>query len=148
MVLRLAITIPVLLRAVYTDIRIGKIENRLLLAAMLAGTCLILQQDGLSALLNGYKMAVLMTLVLFLLFLIKGLGAGDIKLLAVLSFYYPDYSVRIAVAAFVLAGGFALLKILYRRVRHEKAFVRDETMHFSIPIAASTVLVLSMGFLH
>ena len=147
MVLRLAITIPLLLRAIYTDLKNERIENRLMLAAMLVGTCLILKADGLLVLLNGYKMAVLMTLVLSLLFLVKGLGAGDIKLLAVLSLYYPDYSVRIAAAAFMIAGGFALLKMLYRRIKHERVFVRNETMHFSIPIAVATVLILSMGIL-
>ena len=147
MLLRFAITIPLLVRAIYTDLKNEKIENRLLFVAMLVGTCLFLKVDGLSVVLNGYRMAVIMILALFLLFLIKGLGAGDIKLLAVLSFYYPDYSVRIVVTAFMLAGGFALLKMLYRGIRRERVFVRDETIHFSIPVAVSVVWVLGMDYL-
>lgn len=132
-----------LIRASYTDITRGKIENKVLQIFILIGGAMLLVHGGYRELLQGMKMAVIITAVLLVLYLKKALGAGDIKLLAVIALYFPDYSIPIVVSAFIAAGVLSVLRMIGRAVRREKVLVAGETIHFSIPIAIATVIVVA-----
>lgn len=88
--------------------------------------------------LAGIKMMCAVISVLFFLFIIKGLGAGDIKLLGVLALFFPEDAVSIIAASFftgaVIAGG----RMLIRACKKEKIYKRKETLNFSVPIALGT----------
>ena len=131
---------PVLIRAVYTDIKKGIIENRLLISALIIGAVLRVWLNGLMGFVFGLKMSVAMVAILFPLFLIKGIGAGDIKLLGVIALYMPDRIFYITAAAFILAGIWSVGRMIIRKVSGKKLWIRNETLHFSIPIAAGTLL--------
>ena len=140
MILNLIFITPVLIRAVYTDIRTGKIENRMLIISAISGLVLNYYTGGARLVLMGVKMAVVMTGVLFVLFILRGLGAGDIKLLSVVGLYLPEQVVRITVAAFIIAGLLSVMRILLRAVKKEQMLVYGETIHFSVPILLSVCM--------
>lgn len=130
-----------LIRAVYTDIKTGIIENRLLTIALIIGIGIKFYMEGASGLSGGLKMVALTVTVMFPLFLIKGMGAGDIKLAGVIGLYMPDRIIAIVAAAFILAGLWSVARMLMRKVSGKQAYIRNETLHFSIPIAVGTILV-------
>lgn len=129
-------------RAIYTDVKKGIIENRWMLFGMLSG-CL---WSGLTGRWDGFllslKMVVICFLALFLLFVIRGLGAGDIKLICVLAFFYPKNIVDIIILSFIVAAMISVAKLLLTILIRKKAYVVGATIHFSIPIGISTLYAI------
>lgn len=137
----------VLIRAVYTDIKKGKIENRLMAAGLITALLCAYIEGDLQRLGQSIKMAAVVTAMLLLFFVIKGLGAGDIKLLAVLAAFFPQDIMRIVVAAFFVAAGIAVGRMLIRACKRKPVYKKRETLHFSIPIAIATGAVWIAGLL-
>lgn len=136
-----------LLRAVYTDKKEGKIENWLLLTGFVLGLLFSYLNGGEKGLLNSLGTAAIILVPLFLLFLIKGLGAGDIKLFCVLAVFFPKEAVSIVVISFFAGGVLAVGNMILRWAKKEKVFIKHETMNFSVPIAVGTCIVIMMEYL-
>lgn len=139
---QLILIMSVLLRCLYTDMKKGKIENKVILIATLLGIMLNYVTGGFDAVVEGVKMAGIIIALLYALFLIKGLGAGDIKLLSLIGLLFPKHAFMITALSFILAAALALIRIIIRLLKKEKALVRGETIHFSIPIALACILVV------
>lgn len=136
-----------LVRAVYTDRKEGKIKNRLLLAGFVSGLLFSYLNDGTKGVLDSLRAMGIIFLALFFLFLIKGLGAGDIKLFCVLAAFFPEEAVPIVVASFFAGAVMAVRKMVLRWIRKEVVFIKHETMNFSVPIAVGTGIVVMMQYL-
>lgn len=136
----------VLTRAIFTDIKKGRIENGLMGAGMTTGFLLAGIRGGRAGLWNSLTMALLILLVLFMLFILKGLGAGDIKLLCVMAVFFPKNAVMIVVGAFFVSALWAVKRMVVRRLRKEPFYIRRETINFSIPVALSTLVSVGMGW--
>lgn len=78
----LALTTALL--AAYSDIRWRKIPNAVVLAALVLGLAANLWLRGLPGLLLAFGGLLLASLIYFPLYLLKGIGAGDVKLMAAL----------------------------------------------------------------
>ena len=142
MVIQIILIIAVHLRAVYTDLKENIIENRVLLAAYVTGIFVNLITGRQEALLQGLKMSFLVTAVLFLLFLIKGIGGGDVKLLGVTGLYLPAQIIKIAVLSFPIAAAIAVGRMVVRKIKGQRVLVVGDKLHFSLPIMLSTLCVL------
>ena len=127
-------------RAVYTDVRWNRIGNSLIGAGMMAGLGLAGIQGGIQGMVYSLKMAGSVLLALIFLFIVRGLGAGDIKLLCVASVFFPERAWSIVVMSFLAGGFIAVAGILVRWRRGEPIRIREQTIHFSIPIAVGTLL--------
>ena len=138
--------LPVLIRTVYTDLKSGKIENKVVLPAMLIGLIIDYAVGGREAVLAGVKMGLLITALLYILFFIGGLGAGDIKLLAVIGVLFPGEIISITAVAFILAGIWSAGMIVIRMIKKEKMLIKGETIHFSIPIAVAFITVMILNY--
>ncbi|MCM1158754.1 MAG: prepilin peptidase [Bacteroidales bacterium] len=136
------ILIPLLARAVYTDVRQNRIENRLMVLGMLAALLYAWVTGGAGGMLAGLKTAGIVLLSLFLLFVLKGIGAGDIKLLLVLAVFFPDRMLELLISAFFIAALIALGRMAVRAFRKQNIYYRRETIHFSVPVALGTILLL------
>lgn len=145
--LKCAVIFLLLIRTVYTDIRKDRIENKALAFSIICGFGIMLLFGETKDLLQGIEMAVVVTLVLFLLFLLKGLGAGDIKLLAVIALYFPKSGIPITGISFIVAGIIALGRMVLRKIRKKEVIIRGETLHFSVPIAIAVMFVLGTSYL-
>lgn len=136
-----------LLRAVYTDMKRGQIENWLIVIGLVLGLVCAGVIGGVPELLNSVKMVCTMTTALFFLFVIKGLGAGDIKLLAMLAAFFPKVIFSIVITSFFVGAGIALARMAVRAVKHIPIYRRHETINFSIPIAVGTGIIGLLEFM-
>lgn len=119
------------------DLQTGKISNQLILMSHIAGLFYQLYVNGLQGIFAGVCGSIFSIILLFPIFTIHGLGAGDIKLIAVVSCFLSIVQYRtilIFIVVSIFAG--ALQSILQRLIHHK--FQR--TIHFSIPILVSAIL--------
>ena len=139
--LRIVFVMSVLTRAIYTDVKKGIIENRCIMSGLLlAGGYAVLHNGG-KGFLESISMAMVMLVVLFVLFVLKGLGAGDIKLFCVLAAFYPKSAMGIVVVSFLVAAGMSIVRMLPRFLKREPVYLKGETINFSIPIGIATATI-------
>ncbi len=99
--------------AVVTDIKSGKISNRLILIGLGISLVRKLLQEGGVGLLTGVIQISLPVIVLYLFFLIGALGAGDIKLFSLIGgFVNFKELITCIVVAFVLGAIGSVIKML------------------------------------
>ena len=108
------VLIFVLLLASAFDVRQRRIPNRLLAASLLIALALHLASGTPSALLTTYLAGFGVGLLMFLpLYLLGGMAAGDVKLMATVgAFTGPAMALQIALAAFCAGGLMALVLIV------------------------------------
>lgn len=132
--------------AVVQDLRDWRIPNRLIAIGLMQGMIISAWMHGFGqGLLVSVSGSVIPVLILYVLFLMRALGAGDIKLFAVAGTFVVTDVVRVMIYSF-LAGGvislFFLLKefllsITNRKGLPEKKFdrrVMKKRVHFSVAI--------------
>ena len=78
-----------LVRAVYTDVLWGRIENWVVGIGMAGGMTYLVMTKGSTGMWNAGKHVFLLGLVLYVLYWIRGLGAGDVKLLVMAGMWMP-----------------------------------------------------------
>jgi prepilin peptidase CpaA len=105
--------VPLLLIAAATDIRFGKIPNWLIMGGMAIGFFGHASISGISGMLFSLK-GLGSGLALFLgLYLIGGMGAGDVKLLAAVgSFIGAEGIVSAGIMAMLLGGLYAMAMMI------------------------------------
>lgn len=105
-----------LLGAVVTDLSTTRIPNAFILSGLIIGVfyrVLCLGERNYPVILLGIIIPVLL---FFPLFLIRAMGAGDIKLLAVTgAFFTIGENLKCIVLAIMIGGIFALIKVLFYR---------------------------------
>ncbi|SHI69226.1 A24 family peptidase [Desulfofundulus thermosubterraneus] len=102
--------------SVYTDLRWRRIPNALVAAFMGAGFILRLAGGGPAGLLEGCLGLVIGALLLLIPFWAGGVGAGDVKMLAMIGLYKGAHFATWTFLAGALAGGvLAALFLLGRR---------------------------------
>lgn len=131
----------ILSRAVYTDVKEEKIENRLMAAGFAVGLVTAYFIGGPDRLAVSARQALLVMLSMFILFAVKGLGAGDVKLFAVLATFMPEDILSVIVVSFLSAAAFIAVRMLVRFCQRRTMYKKGETLHFSVPIAVGAVLV-------
>lgn len=105
------------------DIRTGKIPNYLIIIGYVLGIGTILIQEGVDNLWICVARAAWPILLLYGLFYIRAVGAGDIKLLSVVSVFFTFEQMIDVIAFFFAFGAMAsLIKIIiYHRIFGRKA---------------------------
>lgn len=115
-VIKYTLVIILIIISLYTDTKSYKIKNSFIVIFALAGLIVNCVEAGFSGLNNWAIGLILPITLLFLLFVLRMLGAGDIKLVAVIGGilgirFLMDCSIYILVAAAIMA----LLKMLKER---------------------------------
>lgn len=103
------------------DYRIKKIPNALVVPVVLAGFLFRFQRDGAGGILLYLLGAILITALLYPLYIIGGIGAGDVKLLGAAAGYFPFE--RIFLFSFVsllIAAIISLVKLLVNKNFRER----------------------------
>ncbi|MCM1497083.1 MAG: prepilin peptidase [Clostridium sp.] len=131
----------ILLRAVYTDVKEEKIENRLMAAGFAVGLVTAYLIGGPDRLAVSVRQALLVMLSMFILFAVKGLGAGDVKLFGVLATFMPEDILSVIIVSFLSAAAFIAVRMLVRFCQRRTMYKKGEALHFSVPIAVGAVLV-------
>jgi len=144
---RLLLVLILLGRAIYTDVKSKRIENRWLLLFLGFAWLIAYIQSDLSGLLESLAKTIIVLVALFVLFVIRGLGAGDIKLCCVLGAFYPKEILNIIILAFIVAAVMSIGKMLLRALKKQSMYVPGEIMNFSIPIGIAAAIVIMHGWI-
>ena len=100
--------------AVCMDLCSMRISNRLILIGLGIALLQRFLSGGMIEVLNGIILAVFPIILLYLLFLVGALGAGDIKLFSLIGgFVNFKELLWCIIFAFLFAAAFSLLKMLY-----------------------------------
>lgn len=138
---RIILVLAILTRAIYTDIKEGRIENVCVFIGFMTAGCYSFLSGGSPIFWESMKMAIIILVALFFLFVLKGLGAGDIKLFCVLAVFYPKNAIGIVVISFIVAAGIIMGKMTVRAFQKKNIYISGETMNFSVPIGIATIIV-------
>ncbi len=100
-----------ILAAVF-DLKTGKVPNVLIILGLLTGLLYAFARGGLSGMLDALSRCLAIMAIFYLFFIIGTMGAGDVKLYALIPFYYdvPDMFI-ILVSAFCVGAIMAIIKI-------------------------------------
>lgn len=120
--------LPVLLSlAAVLDVRQRRIPNLLSLGGVVAGLTLWAWQSGMSGVLYGMA-GLLVGGGLFLPFyVVRGMGAGDVKLMAAVGTFLGPYHVFAAAIVVALVGGAIAASVAFRQGRL-RAAMRDSLL--------------------
>lgn len=143
--IKAVVVMMLFMRAIYTDVKKNIIENRLIGAGLVTGFLFSYLAGGIPAVLQAVKGSCGVIVVLFPLFLIRGLGAGDIKLLGVMAVFFPEEIINIVLLSFFAGAVLAFGKMVVRGFQKQKIYHPKETLNFSIPIAIGTSMVILVG---
>lgn len=130
-----ALTVAVSLVAAVTDVRWGKIPNVLTYIAMLAGLLLQTVEHGARGLLFSLAGGVLFGGVFLLLYLVRAMGAGDVKLATALGCIVGvAASIQLMLAVAIAGGVLAVLHMLFKgrtaeTLRNAMSVVRFHARH-------------------
>ena len=128
-----------LLIAVSTDIRTGRISNRLICLGLGTGFIFQIWESGGRGLLLFLIQIIFPVIILFLLFLMRALGAGDIKLFSMIgSIWSLKVLFYCMIFSFLAVALFSLLKLLY----HKNLFIR---LHYFCRYVQNCFLTKSIG---
>ncbi|MGD8842111.1 MAG: A24 family peptidase [Gammaproteobacteria bacterium] len=110
-----ATLIAVLSAAVWVDMREHRIPNLVSLGGILAGLCMHTWFYGLEGLLSGLGGMAVGLGVLLPFYIFKGMGAGDVKLMAAVGAFMGPHNVLLAVGLTLIGGSIAGIAILVYR---------------------------------
>ena len=109
--------LTVLVFAVAADFREMRISNRLIASGLMMGLALRILGEGGAGIVHFLVNISIPVILLFLLFQLRVIGAGDIKLLMTLGIWLGGRkSLKLLLYTFITAAVFALLWIEYSRM--------------------------------
>ena len=119
-----------------------KISNRLIVCGLIWGLVLKIWGNGYVGILYFILNITIPVVLLYLLFQMRALGAGDIKLFSVVgSFITTEQLIRVMLYSFVIAAILGMGKVLYLHLGHRKQGGEKLTkIHFSIAILLAVIL--------
>lgn len=113
--------ICLLLLAMHKDFKSYKISNHLILSGFIIGLIFNLYEAGWMGVVIWFLGVMIPCILLFSLFLLKVLGAGDIKLFSVVGgFYGTSFVLKSILVAFIIA---ALMSVIHL-VKYKQVFYR------------------------
>lgn len=129
--------------AVVTDFREMRISNRLIASGLILGLALRIMGEGSAGIVHFLVNISIPVILLFLLFQLRALGAGDIKLFSVIAgFLSIRQTLYVMVASFVAGGGIGVIKMLYLKVVTGRFGNKRTLIHFSTAILIGYLFVV------
>lgn len=145
--LKIFVMAMVIGRAIYTDMKNGIIENRNMAFGLITAFGCSYWHDKVEGLAKSGKMVLLVFGILFLLYLVRGLGAGDVKLLCVLAAFVPEIALEVLAASFVAAAILSVGKMVVRKLHQKTVYIPGESMKFSLPVGIGTAIAVVQHYL-
>ena len=125
--------------ATVLDIHTGKIPNRFILLSLFSGFIYQILTKGVLILPASMLGTIFTIILLFPLFIMKGLGAGDVKLFAVIGSFLSitEYQtiLNLIILSLLIGGVQSIILICVHRKYQSK-------IHFTIPILLSTLFYI------
>lgn len=129
--------------AVYTDMRQTRISNRLIVFGLFIGFVFRLWSEGSMGVLFYVVNIFIPVIFLFLLFQMRALGAGDIKLFSMLgAFISTEQLLKLMALAFCIGALLGICKIIYQFLFLRFELGKLTQIHFSPAILIAYILVV------
>lgn len=126
-----------------TDFREGKISNRLIAFGLFIGLVLRIMGEGSAGFVHFLVNISIPVILLFLLFQMRALGAGDIKLFSVIGGFLTERQLLwVMAASFFSAAAIGLGKLLYLKMVVGRSGEKRTLMHFSAAIFIGYFIVV------
>ena len=127
--------------AVGTDVTRTKISNRLIITGLLSGLVLRIIGEGGTGILVFIMNISIPVILLYLLFQMHALGAGDIKLFSVAgAFLTTEQLLQLMVTAFLAGAVQGIGKIMYQNFVLGEKYGKSTKIHFSIAILVAYLI--------
>ena len=127
--------------AALQDLKKDKIYNVYVLAGILTGLLLCAATGGLRSLPVRMAWTVCALCIMMPVYLVGGLGAGDVKFLAGVAAFLPYREwFFVTCAAFVITALYGIGRLLVKRSLHG-------TVHFALPVFAGVLLLQGVRYL-
>ena len=137
------ILLVLLLIAVYTDMKKTIISNRLIVAGLLIGFLFRISEKGCMGVFFFLVNISIPVILLYLLFQMHALGAGDIKLFSMLgAFISTEQLLKLMVLAFCIGALMGICKIIYQFIFLRFELGKLTQIHFSPAILIAYILVV------
>lgn len=132
-----------LIHAVYTDLTQTRISNRLIVLGLFVGFLFrIFSEGGIGVLFYVVNISI-PVILLNLLFQMRALGAGDIKLFSMLgAFLSTEQLLQMMVAAFCVGAVLGILKIGYQFFFMQTELGKLTQIHFSPAILIAYLILI------
>lgn len=131
---------------IHSDLGRRRIPNTLCTAIALLGFVFAVGETGWSGFPNfAWRMAIaaLVAVPLVLLFLLRLLGGGDVKLIAALLLWVPASDIPAMLAVTILAGALIAIALNLNRLF---CFIRADTIPYGVAIVSGALWVLIPRF--
>ena len=121
-----------LVYAVYTDMTQTRISNRLIVLGLIIGLFFRIWTEGAIGVLFFVVNIFIPVIFLYLLFQMRALGAGDIKLFSMLgAFLTVEQLLKLMVLAFSIGAVIGVCKIIYQFIWLKYELGKLTQIHFS-----------------
>ncbi len=135
--------LSVLTMAAVTDFQNGKVSNRLIVLGWVAGLWFRILGQGAIGIMQFLVCSSIPVILLYFLFQLRALGAGDIKLFSVVGSFVTLRQLGFIIITSFLAGAvIGVGKIICRCVSHEQVRRERTLIHFSIAILIGYLLIV------
>lgn len=129
------------------DFKYDKIFNGWIVVGILLGYFIRIQEGGWHSAWVGCISMVLSFLLLYPVYKIGGLGAGDVKLLMMVgTFTSVEKVLNVIIFSFLIGAVFSIGKIVSERNLKNGNWKKRNKIHFALPICIS-VMLMSGGML-
>lgn len=129
--------------AVYTDMTQTRIRNRLIALGLFLGFFFRLWKEGSMGVFTYMLNIFIPVILLFLLFQMHALGAGDIKLFSMLgAFMSTEQLLKLMVLAFCVGALLGICKIVYQFIFQRLELGKLTQIHFSPAILIAYILIV------
>lgn len=129
--------------AVYTDMTQTRISNRLIVLGLIVGFIFRVFTEGSMGVLFYIVNISIPVILLYLLFQMRALGAGDIKLFSMIgAFLSTEQLLEMMVLAFCVGAVFGILKIVYECIFLGIKHGKFTQIHFSPAILIAYLIVI------
>lgn len=148
MIIYYVFIISLLVTAIYFDLKTFHIPNSLNLCGCGLGCIYTLIFQGIYQVKASLLGMIIPVVLLFIFFIFKLIGAGDIKLLAAIGAFVQTDIFKVIIIAMFLTAVYGIGVVLFKLAKliiHNQWTYKTTCIHMSIPIGVATCIFLIGG---
>nr|WP_294492356.1 prepilin peptidase [uncultured Anaerosporobacter sp.] len=170
-IIKSTVLIILLVLATVSDFKTYRIPNKLILSGLVISFYFQFLEGFFLSVLYSLGILLLICIVFLPIYYIRAIGAGDIKLFAMIScFVGMKQGIQVIIVAFIIGGVFSIVKLFYYHIFRSQlqslaeyitqtyylkkivpyssiSSKKKNVIHFSFPILLSTILLIGGDFI-
>ncbi|MBS5934341.1 MAG: prepilin peptidase [Clostridiales bacterium] len=170
-IIKSTVLIILLVLATVSDFKTYRIPNKLILSGLVISFYFQFLEGSFLSVLYSLGILLLICIVFLPIYYIRAIGAGDIKLFAMIScFVGMKQGIQVIIVAFIIGGVFSIVKLFYYHIFRSQlqslaeyitqtyylkkivpyssiSSKKKNVIHFSFPILLSTILIIGGDFI-